>query len=202
VATSSAVAGPRPSDDQVEILALAMLGRVAVGLAPGAPVAHAPAPRLCARRRASSPRRRVRRRGVGEHLPALLRVRAVEPHDDRLLDRHPLERGEDPARDLVAARDPAEDVEEDRLHLRVARDHLERVDDALGVAAAAEVAEVRGLPPTSAITSTLDIVRPAPLPEHPHLTVELHVRDRPWSASVSSGSSAATSRISAISGWR
>ena len=55
---------------------------------------------------------------------------------------HLAERLQDPARDLVAARDPAEDVEEDRLHLRVARDHRERVDDALRVAAAAEVAEV------------------------------------------------------------
>ena len=58
-------------------------------------------------------------------------------------DRHLVERLEDPARDLVAAGDPAEDVEQDRLHLRVAGDDLERVDDALRVAAAAEVAEVR-----------------------------------------------------------
>ena len=87
----------------------------------------------------------VRRRGVREDLPALLGVRAVEADDDRRRDLHALERFEDAARDLVAARDPAEDVEEDRLHLRVLRDHLERVDDALGAAAAAEVAEVRGL---------------------------------------------------------
>ena len=86
----------------------------------------------------------VRRRGVGEDPPPLLGVRAVEADDDRQLDLHLVERLQDAARDLVAARDPAEDVEEDRLHLRVARDHLERVDDALRVAAAAEVAEVRG----------------------------------------------------------
>ena len=77
-------------------------------------------------------------------LAALLGVRAVEADDDRLRDRHLVERREDPARHLVAARDPAEDVEEDRLHLRVGGDHLERVDDAFRVAAAAEVAEVRG----------------------------------------------------------
>src|SRR5687767_6582340 len=51
-------------------------------------------------------------RRVGQDLPALLGVRAVEPDHDRLLDRHPLERREDPSRDLVAAGDPAEDVEE------------------------------------------------------------------------------------------
>ena len=51
-------------------------------------------------------------------LPALVRVRAVEAHDDRHVDSHLLERRQDPARDLVAARDAAEDVEEDRAHLR------------------------------------------------------------------------------------
>ena len=54
------------------------------------------------------------------------------------------------------------------LHLRVARDHLERVDDALRVAAAAEVAEVRGpaadeRDDVDASTST----SPAPLPSTP-----------------------------------
>src|SRR5207244_9396442 len=42
--------------------------------------------------------------------------------------------------------DPAEDVEEDRTNLAVASDHGQRVDDALRVAAPAEVAEVRRLP--------------------------------------------------------
>src|SRR4051812_36948277 len=53
----------------------------------------------------------VRRRRVAENLPPLLRVRTVEPNDDRQLDRHLLERREDAARDFVAARDAAEDVE-------------------------------------------------------------------------------------------
>ena len=35
-----------------------------------------------------------------------------------MLDRHLLERLQDPARHLVAAGDPAEDVEEDRAHVR------------------------------------------------------------------------------------
>ena len=73
-----------------------------------------------------------------------------------------------PRAHLVAARDPAEDVEEHRLHLRVARDHLERVDDALRVAAAAQVAEVgRRDPPANVTTSTVDIVSPAPFPSTP-----------------------------------
>ena len=86
-----------------------------------------------------------------------------------------VERREDPARDLVAARDPAEDVEEDRLHLRVARDHLERVDDALRVAAAAEVAEVRR--PAAGEGDDVDgrHRQPGAVAEHAHLAVELHV---------------------------
>src|SRR5581483_920318 len=82
---------------------------------------------------------------VREDLPPLLGVRAVESDDDRIAGHvERVERGEDPARDLVSPGDPAEDVEEDRLDLRVARDHLESVDDSLRAAAAAEVAEVRG----------------------------------------------------------
>ena len=83
-------------------------------------------------------------RRLGQDPPPLLGVRPVEPDDDRKLEPHLPDRLQDPARDLVAARDPAEDVEEDGAHLRVARDDLERVDHALRVASAAEVAEVRG----------------------------------------------------------
>ena len=93
------------------------------------------------------------------------------------VDLHPVERLEDAARDLVAARDPAEDVEEDRLDLRVARDHLERVDDAFGVAAAAEVAEVRG----AAAGHDDDVDRrhreARAVAEDPDVAVELHVDD-------------------------
>src|SRR5919201_317795 len=76
----------------------------------------------------SSPASRNRRatwpRGLGQHRPAFLGVRPVEADDDRQLDRHPLERLEDAACDLVAAGDPAEDVEQDAVYLRIRRDHL------------------------------------------------------------------------------
>ena len=93
------------------------------------------------------------------------------------VDRHLLERREDPARDLVAARDAAEDVEEDRADLAVARDHLERVDDALRVAAAAEVAEVRR--PAAGDDDDVDgrHREPGAVAEDPDRAVELHVRD-------------------------
>ena len=52
---------------------------------------------------------------------------------------------DDPLGDLVAAGDAAEDVEEDRVDLLVGGDHLERVDDRLGLRAAAGVEEVGGL---------------------------------------------------------
>jgi hypothetical protein len=51
--------------------------------------------------------------------------------------------------------------------LLVARDHLQRIDDSLRVAAAAEVAEVRGPPPATTTTSTVDIESPAPFPRIP-----------------------------------
>jgi hypothetical protein len=86
-----------------------------------------------------------------------------------------VQRLEDPARDLVAAGDAAEDVEEDRLHLRIARDHLERVDDTLRVAAAAEVAEIR----RPAAREGDDVHRrhrqACPVAEHADLAVQLHV---------------------------
>src|SRR5204862_7068369 len=83
----------------------------------------------------------------------------------------------DAPRDLVAARDAAEDVEEDRPHLAIGGDHLERVDDALRIAAAAEIAEVgrpaarqrdrveRGHNQTGAVA------------EYPDLALQLHVGD-------------------------
>ena len=55
------------------------------------------------------------------------------------------ERLDDPVRDLFALRDAAEDVDEDRAHLRVVVDDLERARHHLGVRAAADVEEVRGL---------------------------------------------------------
>ena len=140
--------GRRPLDDQIEVRPLAMRGALAVGLgALGPDVGHFAS--STARFAASSIVGSTWRFGGAasvSSLPPLLRVRAVEPDDDRVVDRHLRERLQDPARDLVGARDPAEDVEQDRLDLRVAGDDLQRVDDALRVAAAAEVAEVRRLP--------------------------------------------------------
>ena len=102
-----------------------------------------------------------------KQLTALLRVRPVEPDDDRKLDRHLLERCENPPRHLVAARDPTEDVEEDRADIGVAHDHLERVDDTLRVASASEVAEVRR--PAACEDDDVDggHRQPSPLPRMP-----------------------------------
>ena len=83
--------------------------------------------------------------GLGEQRQALLGVRAVEADDERHRDLDLLRRLDDPLRDLVAAGDAAEDVEQDRGDVRVRGDHLERVDDRLGLRAAAGVEEVRGL---------------------------------------------------------
>ena len=82
-----------PVDDQVEIRALALLGRVAVGLGALRPhvrrgLTHGKlhrAPGSIEHRRLDV---EVRRRGLREDPPALLCVRAVEAHHDRLLDRH------------------------------------------------------------------------------------------------------------------
>ena len=119
----------------------------------------------------------VRRVRLTEQPTSFLGVRPVEPDDDRVLDPHLRERLQDPASNLVAAGDPAEDVEEDRAHVRVLRDDLERVDDALRVAAAAEVAEVR----RPAADERHDVHgrhrQAGSVPEHPDVTVELHVGD-------------------------
>ncbi len=80
--------------------------------------------------------------GLGEDLQALLGVGAVEAHDQRQLEVELLRGGDDPLGDLVAAGDAAEDVEEDRRDLRVGGDHFQRVDDRLGLGAAAGVEEV------------------------------------------------------------
>ena len=114
---------------------------------------------------------------VLEDLPALLGVRAVEADDDRMLDLGPSSACEDAARDLVAARDAREDVEQDRAHLRIGADDLERVDDALRVAAAAEVAEVRG--PAAGERDHVERRHDeaGSVAEDPDLAVELHVGD-------------------------
>src|SRR5439155_13942777 len=80
---------------------------------------------------------------LGEDRTPFLGIRAVEANDDRISNADLIQRGQKSARDLVAAGDPAEDVEEDRANLRVCADYLERVDNALRVAATPEVAEVR-----------------------------------------------------------
>ena len=82
-----------------------------------------------------------------------------------------------PLRHDVAARDAGEDVEADRLHLRVGADDLERVDDALRVAAAAEVAEVRGLAAGERDHVQRGHDQTGSVAEDPDLAVELHVGD-------------------------
>ena len=72
---------------------------------------------------------------------------------------------------------PGEDVEEDRLHLRVGADDLERVDDALRVAAPAEVAEVRRLAARERDHVQRGHDQAGPVAEDPDLAVELHVGD-------------------------
>ena len=119
----------------------------------------------------------VRRRGLREKAPSLLRVRAVETDDDRVVDTHLPECLQDPARDLVAAGDAAEDVEEDRPNLLVARDHAERVDDALRVSPAPEVAEVRRAPADEGHDVDRGHGEPGAVAEDADLAVELHVRD-------------------------
>src|SRR5256886_9846817 len=116
--------------------------------------------------------------GVGEDLPALLRVRPVEPDDDRIA-RHvePVDGREDPARTRVAGGDTAEDVEEDRRALRVARDHLEGVHDALRAAAAAEIAEVRRAPARLRDDVHGGHSEPRAVGEDADVPVELHVGD-------------------------
>ena len=94
-----------------------------------------------------------------------------------MLDLHLVERQQDPARDLVAARDAAEDVEEDRLHLRVGGDDLQRIDHALRVAAAAEVAEVRRPPAGERDHVERRHDEPGAVAEDADLAVELHVGD-------------------------
>ena len=83
--------------------------------------------------------------GLGEQLQALLGVGAVEADDQRHVHVDPRVGLDDALGDLVAAGDAAEDVEQDRVDLRVGGDDLERVDDRVGLRAAAGVEEVRGL---------------------------------------------------------
>ena len=171
--------GQAPLDDAVEILALALLHRGAVGVGALRPDVRHRAPASSTARRAASSIVASGWRLGGEasssSTRALLGVRPVEPHDDGLVDPHLVERLEDPARDLVAARDAAEDVEEDRLHLGIARDDLQRVHDALRVAAAAQVAEVRR--PAARVRDHVQRGhdQAGAVAEDPDLAVELHV---------------------------
>ena len=83
--------------------------------------------------------------GLGQQPQALLGVGAVEADDQRHVHVDPLVGLDDALGDLVAAGDPAEDVEQHGVDLLVGGDHLERVDDRLGLGAAAGVEEVGGL---------------------------------------------------------
>ena len=159
----------RPLDDEVEIRALAVSLALAVDL--GALVPDRAHPASSTTRRGCIEHGRlgvdVRRRGLGEEPPALVRLRAVEADDDRHRDRHPLERLEQAARDLSASRDAAEDVEEDRLD-RVGRDDLERATTISSACAPPPTSQkFAGRPPACATTSSVDMTSPAPFPRMP-----------------------------------
>jgi pimeloyl-ACP methyl ester carboxylesterase len=82
----------------------------------------------------------------------------------------------------------------------LAAEHLSAIYEAAGARDALE--KFAGQPPASAITSRVDMTRPAPLPRMP-TSPSSFTYVTPFSrANVSSGSAAATSRISATSGWR
>src|SRR4051812_14261893 len=124
--------------------------------------------------------------GVGEDLPAQLRVVAVEADDDRLGDGLPAalqqrERLHDPVRDGVAGGDAAEDVDEHAPDLGVAQDDLQPVGHHLGAGAAADVEEVGRLRrPGELRAGVRDHVEGAhdqarAVPDDAHRTVELDV---------------------------
>ena len=71
-------------------------------------------------------------------------VGAFEPHHQRHLQAHLLDRGDHAFGDDVAAHDAAEDVDEDALHVRVGGDDLEGFGHLLLGRAAAHVEEVGG----------------------------------------------------------
>jgi hypothetical protein len=112
-------------------------------------------------------------RSVGEHLSPLLRVGAVESHDDRHLHVEPPHGIDDPLGDEVAARDPAEDVDEDALDRVVGHDHLEGVGEQLRPCATPHIEEVGGL-----AAGCLDDVEgrhdeAGPVPDDPHVARQL-----------------------------
>ena len=113
--------------------------------------------------------------GVGEQAEPLLGVGAVEPDDQRHADVDLLRGLDDALGDLVAAGDAAEDVEEDRDDLLVGGDHLERVDDRLGLGAAAGVEEVGGL--AAGLRDHVEgrHAEPGAVAEDADVAVELHV---------------------------
>ena len=113
--------------------------------------------------------------GVGEQAEALLGVGAVEADDQRHVHVDPLVGLDDPLGDLVAAGDAAEDVEQHRGHLLVGGDHLERVDDRVGLRAAAGVEEVGGLAAGLGDDVERRHAEPGAVAEDADVAVELHV---------------------------
>ena len=171
----------RPLDEQVEVGALAVRRALAVGLARASPQTSVmpPAPPRGARRRASSARRGgsaapPRRGSAGP--PRRSCRRGARRSACSIVIR--VERREDPARDLVAARDPAEDVEEDRASpagRAVITSSASTTPSASPPPPRSQ--KFAGRPPTSAITSSVDIDEPGAVAEDADLAVELHVRD-------------------------
>ncbi len=114
-------------------------------------------------------------RSLREDPPAVLGVRAVEPHHDRDAGFDPLQRLEDALRHEVASRDPSEDVHEHDLHGRVREHDLERGRHLIGRRTASDVEEVRG----AGARLRHDVERrhhePGTVADDAHLSVELHV---------------------------
>ncbi len=82
--------------------------------------------------------------GLADDLLAEIDVGAFEAHDQRHLQAHLLDRGDDAFRDHVAAHDAAEDVDQDALHVGIGGDDLERRRHLVLGGAAADVEEVGG----------------------------------------------------------
>ena len=83
--------------------------------------------------------------GLGQDSPALFDIGARQPHHQRDLDAHFMDRLDDAFGHPVAAVDAGENVDEDRLDILVGQNRAERFRHALRRSAAADIEEVGGL---------------------------------------------------------
>src|SRR5436853_4996818 len=123
--------------------------------------------------------RRTRDEPIGlkslEDLSALVGVGAVESDDDGRADVNALEGLDDALGDLLSARDTSEHIDEDRPHLLVRVDHLQGVRHDLRVGPAADVEEVRRLPPDLVDHVARAHGQSRTVGDDPDLAVEAHV---------------------------